>query len=133
MHLYVSYALWRFSAFKRVSNLFSVKGLRVKIQNWLVGLFLKPIFESSKCFKKAWNFSPKCRMVSRTKLLFQFRWQYCNIAIFHFPWHLLKKKCPEISLFYIWQQYCSLDWLWRKIFEKGKIVYINQELFHSTM
>ena len=46
----------------------------------VAGLKLQPFFQSSKWLKNGSDFCPKCRMGSRTKLLFHFFWPWSNTA-----------------------------------------------------
>ena len=64
----------------------------------VAGLKLQPFFQSSKWLKNGWDFCPKRRMGSRTKLLFQFFSPWSNTA-HHLMSHIFgnKNKWPQIS------------------------------------
>ena len=57
----------------------------------IAGLKLQPFFQSSKWLKNCSDFCPKCRMGSRTKLLFHFFWPWSNTA-HHLISHIFGKK-----------------------------------------
>ena len=57
----------------------------------VAGLKLQPFFQSSKWLKNGSDFCPKCRMGSRTKLLFHFFWPWSNTA-HHLISHIFGKK-----------------------------------------